>query len=99
MIAEGKQTVTLILFLCEPACGVGFNLKQAFSELINRHAHLLPSHARSPRRTIILERRRKEHMEMSPNNVERAGGTCFPREGFDGAQTETCTRQQVPKVS
>lgn len=63
---------------------MGFNLKQAFSELINRSAQRLPSHALSPRRTIILERRRKEHMEMNSNTVEGAGSTCFPGAGFDG---------------
>lgn len=57
---------------------MGFNLKQAFSELINRNAHLLPSHTSSPKRTIILERRRKKHMEMNPNNVEIAAAPAFP---------------------
>lgn len=57
---------------------MGFNLKQAFSELINRNAHLLPSHSSSPRRTIILERRLKKHMEMNSNNVETAVAPAFP---------------------
>jgi hypothetical protein len=49
---------------------VGFNLKQAFRELINRSVHLLPSHALSPGRTSILKRTWKEHMEEHPNNLE-----------------------------
>lgn len=70
--------MALILFLCESTCGVGFNLKQVFSELINRNVHLLPSHTSSPRRTIILERRRKEPMKMNSNNVEIATVPAFP---------------------
>lgn len=72
---------------------MGFHLKRAFSEL-NRSARLLPSHALSPRRTIILQRRRKEHMEMNSDRAETAGSTCFPGAGFDGAP-----RQRVTGVS
>lgn len=90
--------MVLILFLCGPACGVGFNLKQAFSELINRSVHRLPSHAPSPRRAIILERRQKEHMEMNSNNRERAGGTCFPRAQVEGVHTAaSCKDEPQPR--
>lgn len=67
----------LILFLHEPACGLGFNLKQAFSELINRSAHLLPSHL-EPQKNNYPGEKTKETYGMSPNNVEIAAAPAFP---------------------